>query len=211
MPPNKSRSLSNGKTSTKEDGEFDLHKEGATRNSSSTINDNTVQRYRPASLKLASNTNITKLTDHYAVEIITQHHQGIIVTATPRHQVLRCLCAERSDGRGGYLPFQSHHRVATGGLRKPFTAIPPTRWWPRETALPWSTVPGSSERHGIHPVPSHSPFHPGDRPRSSSPKPCAVMAACCAYQRRKRIHAEVRPATLTGPARHRGAMPSTTK
>ena len=30
--------------------------------------------------------------------------------------------------------------------------------------MPWSTVPRSSERHGIHPVPSHSPFHPGDRP-----------------------------------------------
>ena len=34
-------------------------------------------------------------------------------------------------------------------------------------------------------------FHPGDRPS---------LWRRAAYQRRKRIHAEVRPATLTGPA-----------
>ena len=66
----------------KEDGEFDLHKEGG--HSEFRIlhhKDNTGAEIQTSLIEaVKQHPNITVLTDHYAVEIITQHHQGIIVT-----------------------------------------------------------------------------------------------------------------------------------
>ena len=66
----------------KEDGEFDLHKDGG--HSEFRIlhhKDNTGAEIQTSLIEaVKQHPNITVLTDHYAVEIITQHHQGIIVT-----------------------------------------------------------------------------------------------------------------------------------
>ena len=80
----------------KEDGEFDLHKEGG--HSEFRIlhhKDNTGAEIQTSLIEaVKQHPNITVLTDHYAVEIITQHHQGIIVT---RHT------PGRSSSYGGLL------------------------------------------------------------------------------------------------------------
>ena len=66
----------------KEDGEFDLHKEGG--HSEFRIlhhKDNTGAEIQTSLIEaVKAHPNITIFTDHYAVEIITQHHLGIIVT-----------------------------------------------------------------------------------------------------------------------------------
>ena len=66
----------------KENGEFDLHKEGG--HSEFRIlhhKDNTGAEIQTSLIKtVKAHPNITVFTDHYAVEIITQHHLGIIVT-----------------------------------------------------------------------------------------------------------------------------------
>ena len=66
----------------KEDGEFDLHKEGG--HSEFRIlhhKDNTGAEIQTSLIEtVKANPNITIFKNHYAVEIITQHHMGIIVT-----------------------------------------------------------------------------------------------------------------------------------
>ena len=74
----------------KEDGEFDLHKEGG--HSEFRIlhhKDNTGAEIQTSLIEaVKAHPNITIFTDHYAVEIITQHHLGIIVTRhITRHQM----------------------------------------------------------------------------------------------------------------------------
>ena len=65
-----------------EEGEFDLHKEGG--HSEFRIlhhKDNTGAEIQTSLIEtVKAHPNITVFTDHYAVEIITQHHLGIIVT-----------------------------------------------------------------------------------------------------------------------------------
>lgn len=150
----------------KEDGEFDLHKEGG--HSEFRIlhhKDNTGAEIQTSLIEaVKQHPNITVLTDHYAVEIITQHHQGIIVT---RHTPgIKCYGAYvLNEATGEVDTFLSKVTImATGGCEAVYrhTTNPLVA---TETALPWSTVPRSSERHGIHPVPSHSPF-PSGRPPS---------------------------------------------
>ena len=177
----------------KEDGEFDLHKEGG--HSEFRIlhhKDNTGAEIQTSLIEaVKQHPNITVLTDHYAVEIITQPY--------PRHQVLRCLRAERSDGRGGYLPFQSHHH-GNGRLRSRLPPYHQPAGGHGRRHCHGLPCQGSSERHGIHPVPSHSPFPSGRPPLVPHHRSHAWLWRRAAHQRRKRIHAEVRPATLTGPA-----------
>ena len=144
MPPNKSRSLFKWGVNfdKKEDGEFDLHKEGG--HSEFRIlhhKDNTGAEIQTSLIEaVKQHPNITVLTDHYAVEIITQHHQGIIVT---RHTPgIKCYGAYvLNEATGEVDTFLSKVTImATGGCEAVYRHTT-NRWWPRETALPWSTVP----------------------------------------------------------------------
>lgn len=101
----------------KENGEFDLHKEGG--HSEFRIlhhKDNTGAEIQTSLIEAVKrHPDITLFTDHYAVEIITQHHQGIIVT---RHTPgIKCYGAYVLNERSGEVDtFLSKVTVmATGG------------------------------------------------------------------------------------------------
>ena len=101
----------------KENGEFDLHKEGG--HSEFRIlhhKDNTGAEIQTSLIEAVKrHPDITVFTDHYAVEIITQHHQGIIVT---RHTPgIKCYGAYVLNERSGEVDtFLSKVTVmATGG------------------------------------------------------------------------------------------------
>ena len=101
----------------KADGEFDLHKEGG--HSEFRIlhhKDNTGAEIQTSLIRaVQQHPNITIFTDHYAVEIITQHHLGIIVTRyTPS---IKCYGAYVLDEHTGVVDtFLSKVTVmATGG------------------------------------------------------------------------------------------------
>ena len=101
----------------KEDGEFDLHKEGG--HSEFRIlhhKDNTGAEIQTSLIEaVKAHPNITIFTDHYAVEIITQHHLGIIVT---RHTPgIKCFGAYVLNEKTGEVDtFLSKVTVmATGG------------------------------------------------------------------------------------------------
>lgn len=101
----------------KENGEFDLHKEGG--HSEFRIlhhKDNTGAEIQTSLIEtVKQHPNITVLTDFYAVEIITQHHLGIIVT---RHTPgIKCYGAYVLNEKTGEMDtFLSKVTVmATGG------------------------------------------------------------------------------------------------
>ncbi|WP_315083530.1 L-aspartate oxidase [Bacteroides heparinolyticus] len=101
----------------KENGEFDLHKEGG--HSEFRIlhhKDNTGAEIQTSLIEAVKrHPDITVFTDHYAVEIITQHHQGIIIT---RHTPgIKCYGAYVLNERSGEVDtFLSKITVmATGG------------------------------------------------------------------------------------------------
>ena len=101
----------------KENGEFDLHKEGG--HSEFRIlhhKDNTGAEIQTSLIKtVKAHPNITVFTDHYAVEIITQHHLGIIVT---RHTPgIKCFGAYvLNESTGEVDTFLSKVTImATGG------------------------------------------------------------------------------------------------
>ena len=101
----------------KENGEFDLHREGG--HSEFRIlhhKDNTGAEIQTSLIRAVENhPNITIFKNHYAVEIITQHHLGIIVT---RHTPgIKCFGAYILDEETGIVDtFLSKVTVmATGG------------------------------------------------------------------------------------------------
>ncbi|MBR1630896.1 MAG: FAD-dependent oxidoreductase, partial [Paludibacteraceae bacterium] len=101
----------------KENGEFDLHKEGG--HSEFRIlhhADNTGAEIQTSLIRaVRKHPNITIYKNHYAVELITQHHQGIIVTRyTPG---IKCYGAYILDEQTGKVDtFLSRLTVmATGG------------------------------------------------------------------------------------------------
>ena len=148
------------------DGEFDLHKEGG--HSEFRIlhhKDNTGAEIQTSMIEaVKSNPNITVFTGFYAVEIITQHHLGIIVT---RHtQGIKCYGAYiLNEATGEVDTFLSKVTVmATGGCEAVY----------RQTTNPLvATGDGIAmvyrakgqvkdmEFIQFHPT---ALFHPGDRP-----------------------------------------------
>ena len=101
----------------KENGEFDLHKEGG--HSEFRIlhhKDNTGAEIQTSLIEaVKAHPNITVFTNYYAVEIITQHHLGIIVT---RHtQGIKCYGAYVLNEQSGEVDtFLSKVTImATGG------------------------------------------------------------------------------------------------
>ena len=146
----------------KDNGEFDLHKEGG--HSEFRIlhhKDNTGAEIQESLIEaVKQHPNITVFTNFFAVEIITQHHLGIIVTRyTPGIKCYGAYVLNENTGevdtflskvtimlRALRSCIPQHHQPAGGHGRRHCHGLP---------------CQGSSERHGIHPVPSHSPFHPG--------------------------------------------------
>lgn len=150
----------------KEDGDFDLHKEGG--HSEFRIlhhKDNTGAEIQTSLIKaVKAHPNITVFTNHFAVEIITQHHMGIIVT---RHTSgIRCYGAYVLNEDTGLVDtFLSRITVmATGGCEAVY----------RQTTNPLVAtgdgiamvyrakgVVKDMEFIQFHPT---ALFHPGDRP-----------------------------------------------
>lgn len=90
----------------KEDGSFDLHREGG--HSEFRIlhhADDTGAEIQRALMEACRNhPRIEIKENHFAVEIITQHHLGVEVTrAHARHRMLRSLRAQSGDPEGGHL------------------------------------------------------------------------------------------------------------
>ena len=149
-----------------ENGEFDLHKEGG--HSEFRIlhhKDNTGAEIQTSLIEaVKAHPNITIFTDFYAVEIITQHHLGIIVT---RHtQGIKCYGAYVLNSKTGEVDtFLSKITVmATGGCEAVY----------RQTTNPLVAtgdgiamvyrakgVVKDMEFIQFHPT---ALFHPGDRP-----------------------------------------------
>ncbi|MBQ7823751.1 MAG: L-aspartate oxidase [Bacteroidaceae bacterium] len=101
-----------------EKGEFDLHKEGG--HSEFRIlhhKDNTGAEIQESLIKaVKQHPNITIFSDHFAVEIITQHHLGIIVTRyTPG---IKCYGAYIMDEKTGEVDtfLSKATLMATGGV-----------------------------------------------------------------------------------------------
>ena len=163
----------------KENGEFDLHREGG--HSEFRIlhhKDNTGAEIQLSLIEaIKRHPNITIFNHHFAVEIITQHHLGIIVT---RHTPgIKCYGAYvLNEDTGKVDTFLSKVTVmATGGCEAVY----------RNTTNPLiATGDGiamvyrakgavkNMEFIQFHPT---ALFHPGDRPCFLIPKPCADMAA----------------------------------
>ena len=143
----------------KENGEFDLHKEGG--HSEFRIlhhKDNTGAEIQTSLIKtVKAHPNITVFTDHYAVEIITQHHLGIIVT---RHTPgIKCFGAYvLNESTGEVDTFLSKVTImATGGCEAVY----------RNTTNPLvATGDGIAMVYRAKGIQFHPTalFHPGDRP-----------------------------------------------
>lgn len=150
----------------KEDGEFDLHKEGG--HSEFRIlhhKDNTGAEIQTSLINaVKSNPNIDIFSDHYAVEIITQHHLGIIVTRyTPG---IKCFGAYVLDESTGKVDtFLSKVTVmATGGCEAVYrNTTNPLVATGDGIAMVYRAkgVVKDMEFIQFHPT---ALFHPGDRP-----------------------------------------------
>ena len=150
----------------KEDGEFDLHKEGG--HSEFRIlhhKDNTGAEIQTSLIEaVKQHPNITVLTDHYAVEIITQHHQGIIVT---RHTPgIKCYGAYvLNEATGEVDTFLSKVTImATGGCEAVYRhTTNPLVATGDGIAMAYRAKGAVKDMEFIqfHPT---ALFHPGDRP-----------------------------------------------
>lgn len=131
----------------KDNGEFDLHKEGG--HSEFRIlhhKDNTGAEIQTSLIEeVKRHPNITVFSNFYAVEIITQHHLGIIVT---RHTPgIKCF--------GAYVLNEKQERWIHSFLKSPswpledvkrFIPTPPIHWLLQATVLPWYIVPKELSR-----------------------------------------------------------------
>ena len=111
----------------KDNGEFDLHKEGG--HSEFRIlhhKDNTGAEIQESLIEaVKQHPNITVFTNFFAVEIITQHHLGIIVTRyTPG---IKCYGAYvLNENTGEVDTFLSKVTIMLRAVAKLYTATPPT-------------------------------------------------------------------------------------
>ena len=150
----------------KENGEFDLHKEGG--HSEFRIlhhKDNTGAEIQTSLIKtVKAHPNITVFTDHYAVEIITQHHLGIIVT---RHTPgIKCFGAYvLNESTGEVDTFLSKVTImATGGCEAVYrNTTNPLVATGDGIAMVYRAKGAVKDMEFIqfHPT---ALFHPGDRP-----------------------------------------------
>ena len=193
----------------KENGEFDLHREGG--HSEFRIlhhKDNTGAEIQTSLIEaVKQHPNITIFTNFYAVEIITQHHLGIIVTRyTPGIKCYGAYVLNEATGEVdtflskvtvmAHLPQQSnghgdrrlrgrvspYHQSAGGHGRRHCHGVP---------------CQGRSEGHGVHPVPPHGSLSPGRPSFVPHYGGYARVWRCASYLGRQGVHAEVRPAPFS--------------
>ncbi len=117
---------------------------------------------------------------HFAIEIITQHHLGRIVTR--RTPDIDCYGAYILDQATGSVDtFLAKVTVmATGGVGAVYTTTTnPLVATGDGIAMVYRAKGTVKDMEFIqfHPT---ALYHPGDRPSSSSPRPCAATAPCCA-------------------------------
>ena len=176
----------------KEDGAFDLHREGG--HSEFRIlhhaDDTGAEIQRGLMAAVRNNPYIDVLENHFAVEIITQHHLGVRVTRrtpdiecfgayilNPETQkidtYLSRITLMATGGTGAVYATTTNPEIATGdGIVR---AVPPDE--PLQPARD----------------PSGIPHHRGD----------ARLRRYPASAQRRGIYAEIRPASVSGAARHR--------
>ena len=186
----------------KENGEFDLHREGG--HSEFRIlhhKDNTGAEIQLSLIEaIKRHPNITIFNHHFAVEIITQHHLGIIVT---RHTPgIKCYGAYvLNEDTGKVDTFLSKVTVmATGGCEAVY----------RNTTNPLiATGDGiangvsrerSCQKHGVHPVPPDRSFPPGRPSLFSDHRSHARIWRRLTYAGRKGVHAKIRQTSVSRPA-----------
>ena len=170
-----------------ENGEFDLHKEGG--HSEFRIlhhKDNTGAEIQTSLIEaVRQHPNITVFSHFYAVEIITQHHLGIIVT---RHTPgIKCYGAYVLNEETGEVDtFLSkvtvmsrvppHHQPAGSHGRRHCDGVPRK---------------GFGERHGVHPVPSHCALPSGRPSELPDYRSHARLRSRVEELGRRRVHAEI--------------------
>ena len=176
----------------KENGEFDLHKEGG--HSEFRIlhhKDNTGAEIQTSLIEaVKAHPNITVFTHFYAIEIITQHHLGIIVT---RHNTgIKCYGAYVLNEETGEVDtFLKNH---CHGYRRMLSRLSPNnesfggnrRWYCHGLSCQ-----GYCEGHGIHPVPPHCPLSSGRPTQLPHYRSHAWLWRRAEDQRRRGIHAEI--------------------
>ena len=162
-----------------ENGEFDLHREGG--HSEFRIlhhADNTGAEIQTSLIKaVRQHKNIDIFEHHFAIEILTQHHLGKIVTR--RTPDITCYGAYVLNQQTGSVDkFLSRVTLmATGGVG----AVYKTTTNPLiATASQWSIAPKaqSATWNSYNSTPQHSTI-PATARRSSSRKLCAATEQCC--------------------------------
>ena len=191
----------------KDNGEFDLHKEGG--HSEFRIlhhKDNTGAEIQESLIEaVKQHPNITVFTNFFAVEIITQHHLGIIVTRyTPG---IKCYGAYvLNENTGEVDTFLSKVTImATGGCEAVYrNTTNPLVATGDGIAMVYRAKGAVKDMEFIQFPPPPPLYHPGDRPLLPDNGSHARLRRRAPYHGRQGIHAEVRPASFTRPARHRG-------
>ena len=167
----------------KDDGSFDLHREGGhsefrilhhADNTGFEIQESLIEAVR-------SNPDIDIFENHFAIEIITQHHLGKVVTR--RTPDITCYGAYVLDTATGQVDtFLAKATVmATGGVGAVYISPRQTRLSPQATESPWYIA--QREQSRIWNSSSSTPRRcsiPATARRSSSQRPCAVTGAYCA-------------------------------
>lgn len=125
-----------------EDGSFDLHREGG--HSEFRIlhhADDTGFEIQRGLIEAVKRTpNITLLENHFAVEIITQHHLGVEVTRrTPDIECYGAYVLDPDTKKS--TPFSRASRCWPLVAAEQFMPLPPIQTSPRAMALLWPIVP----------------------------------------------------------------------
>ncbi len=142
--------------------------------------------------RMRSSENIDVYDHHFAVEIITQHHLGKIVTRrTPDITCYGCYILNEETGKIDTFPLPAsqswppvewggslyhHHQPARGHWRRHSHGIPRQR---------------HGQGHGVHPVPSHRSLSPRRPPLVSHHRGHARIRCRAPQSRRRRVHAQI--------------------
>lgn len=170
-----------------EKGEFDLHREGG--HSEFRIlhhKDNTGAEIQDSLIRaVKQHPNITIFEKHFAIEILTQHHLGVTVTRqTPD---IECYGAYVLDLKTGKVDtfLSKVTLMATGGVGAIYqTTTNPLVATGDGIAMVYRAKGTVKDMEFIqfHPT---ALYHPGDRRRSSSPRPCGDTEPYCEHSTAK--------------------------
>ncbi len=178
-----------------EKGNFDLHREGGHSefrilhhkdNTGAEIQDSLIQA-------IQKHPNITVFENHFAIEILTQHHLGVTVTRqTPD---IECYGAYIMDPNGRIDTFLSKVTlIATGGVGAVYqTTTNPLVATGDGIAMVYRAKGTVKDMEFVqfHPTALYHPLSSGRPPFLPDYGSDAWLRRCFAYAGRKRVHAEV--------------------